>query len=250
MAYQDIIVKTENEITTITLNRPDVLNSLSPNLVVELNDAVQSIAKDDTVRVLVLKGAGRAFSAGVDLKEMNASIQGGKFTQDEILMTGRKMIDTLQTMPQVTIAQVHGFCYTGSLELMLTFDLVYAAEDTKIGDTHAKWGILPKWGMTQRLPQKVGILKAHEMSFTAQTVSGTEAERIGLVNQALPLEELETKVLSVAEAIKANSPQTIHAIKTLYHQGQHTTLKEGLQIEADYDVDITDSLEKLRSFAK
>lgn len=250
MEYNDLIYKKENHTAWISLNRPDVLNALSPGLVMELNKAIKEASEDEEIRVVVLTGEGRAFSAGVDLKEMNKSIQGGKFTQAEIIESGREMFEVIETMPKVAIAMVNGFCFTGALELILPFDIIIAAEEAKLGDTHAKWGILPKWGMTQRLPQKVGILKAREMSFTAQTVSGKEAERIGLVNRAVPLDQLKQTVQEMADTIANNSAQTIGAMKTLYYEGAHTTLKEGLEIEAAFDTTISDRDEVLRGFGK
>lgn len=158
------------------------------------------------------------------------------------------MIDTIQTMPKVCIAMVHGYCFTGALELALAFDLLYTAEDTQFSDTHTKWGILPKWGMSQRLPQKVGIQKARELSFTAKTFSGKEAEQFGMANKAVPAEKLREYVEEVANAILKNSRQTVAAFKHLYHEGSHTTLKEGLEIETTFDKDITDRTEFLRAF--
>jgi len=206
--YKDILYSKQNSICWIKLNRPKVLNALSPNLVVELKQAFEEAASDKDIGVVVLSGEGRAFSAGVDLKEMNASIQGGKFSQDEILKTGLVMIENIQTMSKVCIAMVHGFCYTGALELALAFDLMYVAEDTKIGDTHTKWGILPKWGMSQRLAQKVGIMKAREMSFTAKTITGIEAEEYGMANKAVPTGQLKDYVEEIANDILKNSRQT------------------------------------------
>ena len=248
MDYQDILYRKQNNIAWISLNRPKVLNALSPNLVIELKHAFMEVFKDDDIRIAVLTGEGKAFSAGVDLKKMNETIQGGNFTESEILEVGKEMINLIQTMPKVTIAMVNGYCFTGAMELMLTFDLIYAAEDAQIGDTHAKWGIIPKWGMSQRLPQLVGVLKARELSFTAKTVSGKEAERIGLVNKAVPLDQLKATVEGVAKDIAQNSPQTIAAIKSLYYQGMHTTLKEGLDIEAEAEFEITDREDELRGF--
>jgi enoyl-CoA hydratase/carnithine racemase len=170
--YQDIIVSQANGIARISFNRPSVLNALSPNLIAELTEATQKIAADESVKVLIVTGEGRAWSAGVDLKALNESIQGGQFSNFEVMEMGADFVKTLQAMPQVTIAMVNGFCYTGATEFMLAFDLVYAADEAKIGDTHAKWGIAPKWGMTQRLQQKVGMMKAMELSFTTEAVSG------------------------------------------------------------------------------
>jgi enoyl-CoA hydratase len=251
MSYQDIIVETTPDgIAIISLNRPQALNALSPNLMRELKVALEAIAQDNTTKVLIVKGAGRAFSAGVDLKAMNDSLIGGQFKADDILHDGNAIAHTLTTMPQPAIALVHGHCYTGATELMMFFDLVIAADDAKIGDTHAKWGILPKWGMTQRLPRLVGALKAKELSFTCKPISGQEAARIGLVNQAVPLEELENAGFEMARQILSNSAQTIAAMKHLYNKGLDTTLREGLDIESNFMTEITDRTEFLRGFEK
>ncbi|WP_394996451.1 enoyl-CoA hydratase/isomerase family protein [Emticicia sp.] len=250
MNYQDIIVERQESIAIISLNRPAALNALSPNLIRELKLALQEIARDNSCKVLIVKGAGRAFSAGVDLKAMNESLVGGQFTADEILQDGNQIAKILRTMPQPAIALVHGHCYTGATELMMFFDLIIAAEDAKIGDTHAKWGILPKWGMSQRLPRLVGVLKAKEMSFTCKPITGKEAERIGLVNRAVPLEDLEKTGMEMANEILQNSAQTIAAFKHLYNEGMNTTLADGLKIESEYLIEITDRTEFLRGFEK
>ena len=250
MEYQDIIIEQQGAITIITLNRPASLNALTPLMIRELKNALKIISADNNCKVLILKGAGRAFSAGVDLKAMNESLVGGQFTSYEIIQEGNEIANILRMMPQPAIVQVHGHCYTGATELMMFFDLIVASEDAKIGDTHAKWGIMPTWGMTQRLPRLVGIMKAKELSFTCKPISGKEAERIGLVNRAVPLEELDKTVLELANEILQNSAQTIAALKHLYNEGIHTTLEEGLKIETDYKVQITDRTEFLRAFEK
>ncbi|RMG58052.1 MAG: enoyl-CoA hydratase/isomerase family protein [Bacteroidetes bacterium] len=248
MTYQTLLLDQSEGITTLTLNRPEVLNALSPQLVQELRQAVAQVAMDRSIRVLVVRGAGRAWSAGVDLKALQAGIQEGQFTEAGILEDGLALIRDLQTMPQATIAQVHGHVYTGALELMMAFDLVVAASDTRLGDTHAKWGILPKWGMTQRLPRLVGLRKAKEMSFAAQAITGEEAARLGLVNRAVASEELETTVAEFCTAICANSAQTIAAMKQLYHQGWQGTLARGLQGELDWETPVSDRGDFLRDF--
>lgn len=248
MNYTDILCSKANSICRITLNRPKALNALTANLITELKHAFDEAAKDKEVGVVILSGEGRAFSAGVDLKQMNESIEGGKFSQDAILKTGLELIENIQTMPKVCIAMVHGYCFTGALELALAFDLLYTAEDTQFGDTHTKWGILPKWGMSQRLAQKVGIMKARELSFTAKTFSGKEAEQFGMANKAVPAEKLKEYVEGVANDILKNSRQTVAAFKHLYHEGSLSTLKEGLKTETNFNSDITDRTEFLRAF--
>lgn len=255
MTYQDILVDTTDRITTITLNRPTVMNAISPSLMRELKEAIQAVAQDDSCNVLIVKGAGRAFSAGVDLKALTdesggLGIANGEFTTNDLTNDANAIARLLRTMPQPAIAVVHGHCYTGAMELMMLFDLIIAADDAKIGDTHAKWGILPKWGMTQRLPRLVGVLKAKELSFTTKPITGKEAERIGLINRAVPPADLDQAVQDLAQAILSNSPQTIAAMKHLYNEGTATTLADGLALESAFTTAITDRTEFLKDFAK
>lgn len=255
MAYQNILIDTNDRVTTITLNRPAVMNAISPNLMRELKEAIQAVSQDDLCNVLIVKGAGRAFSAGVDLKALTDSsgtpgIRNGQFTSDDLTNDANAIARLLRTMTQPAIAVVHGHCYTGAMELMMLFDLIIAADDAQIGDTHAKWGILPKWGMTQRLPRLVGVMKAKELSFTAKPITGKEAERIGLVNRAVPLADLDQTVQELAQQILSNSPQTIAAMKHLYNEGMSTTLADGLALESAFTTDITDRTEFLNNFEK
>jgi enoyl-CoA hydratase len=249
-SFPDLLIETAGPITTITLNRPAVMNALSPGLLHALRQALDALATDANCRVVIVKGAGRAFSAGVDLKALQDGIAGGQFTADGLTTDANAIAQTLAMMPQVAIAQVHGHCYTGATELMMMFDIVIAADDAKIGDTHTKWGILPKWGMTQRLPRLVGVQKAKELSFTARPVTGAEAERIGLVNRAVPLADLDATVQDLAAQILSNSAQTIAAMKHLYQAGMATTLADGLAIESAFTTAITDRAEFLRDFEK
>jgi enoyl-CoA hydratase/carnithine racemase len=248
--FETIVYQQNGPILVVMLNRPEAMNALSPQLIKELGDAMRMAATDDTVKIVIVTGAGRAWSAGVDLKALNESISGGIFTMGELHDDSNNIIKLIQTMPKPCIAAVNGYCFTGALELMMGFDIIIAAEEAKIGDTHAKWGILPKWGMSQRLSQLVGPLKARELSFTCEAITGKEAARIGLVNKAVPLDQLDDAVNEMANKILSNSAQTVAAMKHLYYEGEQTTLKEGLQIEQDYQVAITDREEFLRNFSK
>ncbi len=247
MDYTEIHLQHSGELATLTLNRPQKLNALTPNLIHEMEHALKKLARDKTCRVVVVTGAGRAFSAGVDLSVFeNSKVEPGYDMHE----SGMEVMRLLEEMPQVCIAKVNGYCFTGAMELMMAFDLIYAAEEAKIGDTHSKWGILPKWGMTQRLARHVGLLKAKELSFTAEAITGKEAERIGLVTAAFPLVELDKKVDQLIQKILGNSADGIKAIKHIYNQGFKRTLSEGLQFELDYEVEISDHSEKLNNFKK
>lgn len=234
-----------DEVAWITLNRPDKLNAFTQVMLDEWRTLLEEITKDETCRVIVTKGEGRAWSAGVDLsvfQEIKVE-PGFKMYED-----GMDIMRMNETCPQVTIAMVNGFCFTGAMELMMSFDLILTADEAKIGDTHAKWGIRPTWGMTQRLQHQVGLRKAKELSFTAQAISGKEAARIGLANSSHPLEELKSAVDNLIEKIVPNSGPAIGAIKELYQYGSENTLKEGLEFEAKFEMGAMDKTEDLKNF--
>jgi len=145
---------------------------------------------------------------------------------------------------------VNGFCITGAMEIVLGCDLVVAAEEAKFGDTHARWGLRPTWGMSQRLPRAVGMLKAKELSFTADLITGKQAQELGLVNMAVPLDKLEETVQELVKKITLNSMASLAAYKHLYNHGLDETLKKGLELEARSEFDIMDTEERLAKFRK
>ena len=242
-------IKTEikGAIARVYLNRPEVLNALNGEMVNELFLFFNEIMSNLDVKVIIVSGEGRAFCAGVDLKATTAE---GFHSASVFMETGLKLAELMQAMPQVVIAQIHGYCFTGALEFMLFFDLVYCDRETQFGDTHSKWSILPRWGLTQRLSRKVGLEKAKELSFRAMRVKGTEAEKIGLVNQAFEVDLLDDEVNQIANDILQNSFEAIAKIKQLYNEGHQTTLKEGLRIEYEMDPKLNSTEEYLSKFKK
>ena len=197
-------------VATITLNRPDKLNALNPALFVELRDHIDVLAKQtDTVGCVVLTGAGRSFCAGNDLAAIAArEVAPSPHFQAET-------IDALEQLPQPVIGKVRGHCFTGGLELVLGCDLIVAAESAMFSDTHGRWGLAPVWGMSVRLPERVGRGAAKEMMFTGARVSGADAARIGLADRCAPDVELDDAVVAIAAQIVANSWGTSRIDKLL-----------------------------------
>lgn len=250
MAFEQIIFEQSDGIARITLNRPEVLNAITPVMISELYAALLEIENNPSIRTVILTGAGRAFSAGVDLKSLGerALEQGGVGPiLDE---PARAVIEKIEELPKVVIAKINGFCFTGALEIALGCDLIYVAQDAKLGDTHTKWGLRPTWGMSQRLPRAVGFARAKELSFTAATFTGKEAEKMGLANRAVPLKELDALVDAVAEKISENSGDAIGAYKVLYNEGATRPLEEGLEFERTTSFEISDTSERLSTFNK
>ncbi|MEO1262379.1 MAG: enoyl-CoA hydratase/isomerase family protein [Bacteroidota bacterium] len=247
MAHTQITVEKKDHICWIKLNRPDKLNALTPIMLREWKNVLIKMESDDDCRVIVVSGAGRAFSAGVDLSFFkNEKVEPG----NPFHALGMEVMHLLETSGKPNIAMVNGYCFTGAMELMMAFDLIVAADEAKIGDTHTKWGIPPKWGMTQRLQNVVGIRKAKELSFTAEAISGKEAARIGLANKSVPLTDLQKEVEIMAQKIIKNSAQGLAVVKNMYQFGNLHTLQEGIQYELDYEADISDKKEALNNFKK
>ena len=174
---------------------------------------------------MILRGKGRSFSAGNDLNAITSGdVAPSKHYQAETL-------DLIANMPQPVIASVQGHCYTGSLELALACDLLIASDSAKFADTHGKWGMTPTWGMSQRLPRRIGPLKAKEMMFTGRIVSGPESVALGLANECVADEDLIPHTISLAQQIVANSWHTLKADKSLVNQGLDLHLTDGLAWE-------------------
>jgi enoyl-CoA hydratase/carnithine racemase len=227
MSAQPLVTRTDQDgVAILSLNRPESLNALSPNLFVELREHITSIAHNTAeVGCVILRGEGRSFSAGNDLN----AIQAGERAPSRHFQA--ETLDCIEQMPQVVIASVQGHCYTGSLELVLACDLLIASESAKFSDTHGKWAMTPTWGMTQRLPGRVGLLRAKEIMFTGRVVSGQEAVRLGLANECVEDDNLRSRTLELAMQIVTNSWHTLRADKSLINSGLDLSLTDGLKYE-------------------
>ncbi|MGB1655609.1 MAG: enoyl-CoA hydratase/isomerase family protein, partial [Acidimicrobiales bacterium] len=175
-------------VTHLILNRPEKLNALDPAVFVQLRAHIDAITADTSVRCVVLGGAGRSFCAGHDLDAI------ADHTPAPSPHFEPETIDALEQLPMPTIARIHGHCYTGGLELALGCDLLIGAESARLGDTHGQWGLVPVWGMSVRLPERVGISTAKELMFTSRRIDGREAGRIGLLDRVVADDELESTV--------------------------------------------------------
>ncbi len=246
-----VLAENQNGILSITLNRPEALNALRPEMLVAIGELVGQAQDDPAVAVVILKGAGRAFSAGVDLKVLQGIDPKAGKIGDVFDKPAAATWHTLRTSRCPVIAQVHGACFTGALEMALHCDFIFTTLQTKFGDTHAKFGLRPTWGMSQTLAQAIGVRRAKEMSFTARIVLGEEAVRLGIANAAVASEEdLNALVSERAEQICANSPAAVAALKDLYNlaQAQHP-MDDALQLELAREYpDITDTNRRLAVF--
>ena len=243
-----LLTEHANGVTTITLNRPDALNAITPAMLEALDATLAEAEADSAVRVVVLTGSGRAFSAGVDLKALGDRELVDGAVGDILDLPARRITQRLSTMPAATIAKVNGHCFTGALELALACDLMVTADEAKLGDTHAKFGLRPTWGMSQRLPLAVGRAKARELSMTARMFSGTEAAEMGMACRSVPAAELGAVVDELAASIVGNSAGSLAAYKDLYSASEQMGVADGLAYEAATAYPIDDTDERLASF--
>lgn len=218
----------QDGIAILSLNRPEALNALSPALFVELRDHIDNIAEQiEEVGCVILRGEERSFSAGNDLN----AIQAGDRPPSAHFQA--ETLECIERLPQPVIAAVQGHCYTGSLELAIACDLMIVGESAKLADTHGKWGMAPTWGMSQRLPRRIGLLAAKEMMFSGRIVSGSEAVDMGLANKVVPDDELTDAALAMAHSFTQNSWHTLRADKMLINMGQNNLLDAALTNERE-----------------
>jgi enoyl-CoA hydratase len=185
----------------LTLNRPEKLNALSKELIESLDEHVEVIARESkTIGLVILRGAGGNFSAGHDMHEVLAQVKAHAKPHHFV-----EVIDKVANLPQPVIAAVQGHCSTGALELALAADLIVASESAQFCDAYARWGLTPIWGLSLRLPHRIGTAKASEMMFTCRSYSGREAHEMHLVNFCWPEQQFEAELAALAADILANS---------------------------------------------
>ena len=248
-----LLVNLENNILTITLNRPEALNAYRPEMLIAIREIIIQTEDDPNVAVIVIEGAGKAFSAGVDLKVLQGFDPDAGKIGDLFDKPAALAWDTFRKSRCPIIAKVHGACFTGALEMALHCDFIFTTLDTKFGDTHAKFGLRPTWGMSQTLSQAIGVRKAKDMSFSARTVLGDEAVRLGIANEAVEDKDaLDALVDKRASQIASNSQASVSAFKDLYNVAQSgLSMDDALKEEFSREYpDIKDTNDRLAGFKK
>lgn len=222
---QTVLREDDDGLATLTLNRPDKLNALTVEMFRELRDHIIALGKDTAIGCVILRGAGKCFSAGHDL---------GDISEGEAVPSPGWHSETLRMMeklPKPVIAAVHGHCYTGALEVALAADFIVASGNAKFADTHAKWALTPIWGMSQRLPRRIGVAAAKRLMFTAETVHADAARDMGLCEMVFPDESFDDDVIALARRILQNSTFSHAANKRLLDASDGRHLDAGLQWE-------------------
>lgn len=237
MTYDNLIYQRAGEVTTITLNRPDVHNALDRKLSAELNDAVRAVRADRQCRVLIIRGAGDTFCAGDDIKEFN------EWTVEEGYWQVRQYQETVQIIEDltpITIAAVDGVCTGGGLEITLVCDFVIATERSRWGMPEIDWDITPGWGGTSRLARFAGRRKAKEWNLLGALFDAPTAERYDLVNRLCAPEELEVEVTDLTELVLAKHPLTLRRTKFIMNKGADLHIAGALAFEVPIQPIATD----------
>jgi enoyl-CoA hydratase len=216
-----LLIDTEDRVRTLTLNRPQSRNALSSELRRRFFQALRDAEAEDSVDVVILTGADPVFCAGLDLKELGDSSE---------------LPDISPQWPPMTkpvIGAINGAAVTGGLELALYCDILIASEQARFADTHARVGLLPTWGLSVRLPQKVGVGMARRMSLTGDYLSADDALSAGLVTEVVPHDKLLPTAQRVAASIVGNNQRAVRALLASYHRIDGAATSVGLAIEAD-----------------
>ncbi len=231
MDYQNIIFQVDEGIATITFNRPKALNALNTELMTEFSTALDEIAENEDIRVLILTGTGeKAFVAGADITELATfnALQAKHFSEN-----GHAIICKLQRLSIPVIAAVNGFAFGGGNEFALACDFIYASEKAKFGLPEINLGLIPGFGGTQRLPRLVGSNMAKEMIFTGKVLSAGEAKEIGIVNKICSPDALMEDVMKTAQVIASKGKVSLRAAKQAINSGLDVDLNTGCKIEID-----------------
>ncbi len=226
-----LIVEKEDGIATFTLNRPDTLNALSRALRAALVAAFDDLRNDPQIGVVILTGRGRAFSAGLDLKELGDTGFGVGAT--EAAVADGDVIQAMARCAQPIIGAINGFAVTGGFEIALACDLLICSSAARFADTHARVGVMPGWGLSQKLSRTIGIYRAKELSLTGNYLSAAQSAEWGLVNRVVAPEDLLPTCRALARDMLSCDPVLLRSYKRVIDEGYAQTFTDGLRLEND-----------------
>jgi enoyl-CoA hydratase len=255
MGYETVIYEKKGNVGILTLNRPDKLNAVNPQLAKEVEEVIDEVENDDEVRVLIIAGSGRAFCVGADIREPRPEVNLLRKinVRRNFSGMGYRFYQKVEDLGKPVIAAIHGHCLGGGLELAMSCDLRIAAENAQIGDQHSRIGFIGGAGSTQRLPRLVGITRAKEMIFTGLPIDAQEAYRIGLVNKVVPPESLMGEAIGMAQILVDRPPIILKLTKMCINDGMKMDLLTALEYEQKCFTIMgfsEDSKEAARAFAE
>lgn len=226
-----ILVDIADGVATVTLNRPEAMNALSKALRVRLAEVMTALDGDDSVRAVVLTGAGsRAFTAGLDLKELGSTA--GALGAANAEGASENPVKAIEICRKPVIGAINGVAITGGFEVALACDVLIASTNARFADTHARVGVYPGWGLSQKLSRMIGISRAKELSFTGNFLDAATAERWGLVNRVVSPEDLLPVAQGLARDMASIDPVFLRNYKALIDDGYAMTFGEGMALEA------------------
>ncbi len=231
LSVNTLLLEKKDGIAVVTMNRPKALNALNSEMLTELKSVIRELNSDDEVSVVVFTGSGKSFVAGADIAEMSelSAEQGRAFAQ-----LGQGVFRHIEIMNKPTIAAVNGFALGGGCEISMSCDIRIASDKAKFGQPEVGLGITPGFSGTVRLAKLVGVAKAKELIYTANIISADEAEKIGLVNQVVPAEELMDTAMSMAKRISKQAPLAVRYAKEAINRSLDVDIDTGNSIEAGY----------------
>jgi enoyl-CoA hydratase len=231
MEFKDILVSVDAPVGTITFNRPSVLNALRTQLLGELSQALDELDRDETVRAIVITGAGeKAFAAGADIAELNALATAGSGADQA--RAGQALTRKIERLRKPVIMAINGFALGGGCEIAMAGDIRIASENAKFGQPEVNLGLIPGYGGSQRLTRLAGKGMATHLCLTGEVIDANEALRIGLVTRVVPPAELMTEAKRIATLIASKAPLAIAACKRAINNGAHLSIDDGLALEA------------------
>jgi enoyl-CoA hydratase len=231
MAFEDIIVTIDAPVAVVTFNRPSVLNALRTQLLSELSTALSQIERNESVRAVVITGAGeKAFAAGADIAELNALASAGSGAAQA--RSGQALTRQIERMSKPVIMAVNGFALGGGCEIAMAGDVIVASENAKFGQPEVNLGLIPGYGGTARTTRRVGKGMAMYLCLTGEIIDAGEALRIGLIQRVVPLAELLTEARRIATTIASKAPLAIAACKRVINNGSHLSIDDALELEA------------------
>ena len=230
MSDEIVVERRASGVAVVILNRPQAMNALSATLRAALYEVMVTLRDDENVRVIVLTGAGeRAFTAGLDLKELGAGSAGLAVATDADPRSNP--VRAVESCGKPVIGAINGVAITGGFELALACDVLIASENARFADTHALVGIMPGWGLSQKLQRIVGAARAREMSFTGRFIDAATALDWGLVSRVVPQSQLLPEALALAESMAFVDPAFIREYRQLMETGASLPLRDALEYE-------------------
>ncbi len=231
MTYSNIIVTTENRITTIKINREKALNALNEKTIVELHDCIDQLSQSEDTKVVVIAGVGKkSFIAGADITMFEGK---SPTTIRKIILKFQETLNKLEDLPFPVIASINGYCLGGGIELAMACDLRIASNTAIIGQPEIKLGLIPGAGGTQRLSRIVGTGRAKEIIFLGDNIDAESAKSFGLVNWVVPPEKLEEKTLKIASRLAKGPSFALNMAKEAINRGPESSLLDAIRMEAE-----------------